>query len=143
MPAQLDGEPENESTFVERLMDARGLRGVGMCLRGVFWRWMAMNRAQVAAIERGLCGSLPQRCAAAASDAGLCRHQTPRADHVVGESVPQRDGLDLVHAAHKKLRQPAITCLGVGALSGKWYQRGPHRGEYVMSRPGDIGPYSP
>jgi 3-octaprenyl-4-hydroxybenzoate carboxy-lyase len=32
-----------------------------MCLRGVFWRWMAMNRAQVAAIERGLCGSLPQR----------------------------------------------------------------------------------
>jgi hypothetical protein len=29
------------------------LRGVGMCLRGVFWRWMAMNRAQVAAIERG------------------------------------------------------------------------------------------
>jgi len=74
-----------------------------MCLRGVFWRWMAMNRAQVAAIERGLCGSLPQRRAAAASDAGLCRHQTPRADHVVGESVPQRDGLDLVHAAHKKL----------------------------------------
>src|ERR1700680_3676043 len=73
-----------------------------MCLRGVFWRWMAMNRAQVAAIERGLCGSLPQRCAAAASDGGLCRHQTPRADHVVGESVPQRDGLDLVHAAHKK-----------------------------------------
>jgi hypothetical protein len=49
---------------------------------GVFWRWMTMNRAQVAAIERGLCGSLPQRCAAAASDAGLCRHQTPRADHV-------------------------------------------------------------
>jgi hypothetical protein len=35
-----------------------------MCLRGVFWRWMAMNRAQVAAIERGLCGSLPQRRAA-------------------------------------------------------------------------------
>ena len=28
-----------------------------MCLRGVFWRWMAINRAQVAAIERGLCGS--------------------------------------------------------------------------------------
>ena len=27
--------------------------------------------AQVAAIERGLCGSLPQRCAAAASDGGL------------------------------------------------------------------------
>ena len=25
----------------------------------------------------------------------------------MGESVPQRDGLDLVHAAHKKLRQPA------------------------------------
>ena len=49
------------SNFVERLMDARGLRGVGMCLRGVFWRWMAINRAQVAAIERGLCGSLPQR----------------------------------------------------------------------------------
>src|ERR1700686_3589931 len=45
-------------------MDARGLRGVGMCLRGVFWRWMAMNRAQVAAIERGLCGSLSQRRAA-------------------------------------------------------------------------------
>jgi 2-polyprenyl-3-methyl-5-hydroxy-6-metoxy-1,4-benzoquinol methylase len=22
-----------------------------MCLRGVFWRWMAMNRAQVAAID--------------------------------------------------------------------------------------------
>jgi hypothetical protein len=22
-----------------------------MCLRGVFWRWMAMNQAQVAAIE--------------------------------------------------------------------------------------------
>jgi hypothetical protein len=22
-----------------------------MCLRDVFWRWMAMNRAQVAAIE--------------------------------------------------------------------------------------------
>src|SRR5271169_3837433 len=42
-------------------MDARDLRGVGMCLRSVFWRWMAMNRAQVAAIERGLCGSLPQR----------------------------------------------------------------------------------
>ena len=80
---------------------------------------MAMNRAQVAAIERGLCGSLPQRRAAAASDGGLCRHQTPRADHVVGESVPQRDGLDLVHAAHKKLRQPAITCLGVGALRGR------------------------
>src|SRR5580704_1558536 len=99
-------------------MDARGLRGVGMCLRGVFWRWMAMNRPQVAAIERGLCGSLPQRRAAAASD-DLCRHQTPRADHVVGESVPQRDGLDLVHAAHKKLRQPAITCLGVGALRGR------------------------
>src|ERR1700675_936029 len=90
-----------------------------MCLRGVFWRWMAMNRAQVAAIERGLCGSLPQRRAAAASDAGLWRHQTPRADHVVGESVPQRAGLDLVHAAHKKLRQPAITCLGVGALRGR------------------------
>src|SRR5271168_5259435 len=46
-------------------------------------------------------------------------YQTPRADHVVGESVPQRDGLDLVHAAHKKLRQPAITCLGVGALRGR------------------------
>src|ERR1700680_4514599 len=89
----------------------------------VFWRWMAMNRAQVAAIECGLCGSLPQRRAAAASDGGLCRHQTPGADHVVGESVPQRDGLDLVHAAHKKLRQPAITCLGVGALRG----RGPDR----------------
>jgi hypothetical protein len=28
-------------------MDARGLREVGMCLRGVFWRRMAMNRAQV------------------------------------------------------------------------------------------------
>jgi len=42
-----------------------------MCLRGVFWRWTAMNRAQVAAIERGLCGSLPQRRAAAASDAGF------------------------------------------------------------------------
>jgi hypothetical protein len=61
-----------------------------MCLRGVFWRWMVMNRAQVAALECGLCGSLPQSRAAAASDGGLCRHQTPRADHVVGESVPQR-----------------------------------------------------
>jgi cell division transport system ATP-binding protein len=32
----LDWEPENESTFVERLMDARGSREVGICLRGVF-----------------------------------------------------------------------------------------------------------
>jgi hypothetical protein len=32
-------------------MDARGSREVGMCLRGVFWRWMAMNRAQVAAMS--------------------------------------------------------------------------------------------
>src|SRR6202045_20288 len=112
-------------------MDARGLRGVGMCLRGVFWRWMAMNRPQVAAIERGLCGSLPQRRAAAASD-DLCRHQTPRADHVVGESVPQRDSLDLVHAAHKKLRQPAITCLGVGALRG--------RGALLVDRFGVVPP---
>ena len=47
--------------------------------------------------------------------AGLCRYQTPRADNVVGESVPQRDGLDLVHAAHKKLRQPAIRAWALAA----------------------------
>jgi hypothetical protein len=27
--------------------------------------------------------------------------------------------------------------------SGKWYQRGRCKGQYVMSRKGDIGPYSP
>jgi hypothetical protein len=63
-----------------------------------------MARAQVAAIACGLCGSLPRRRAAAASD-GAYAGIRPRADHVVGESVPQRDGLDLVHAAHKKLRR--------------------------------------
>jgi hypothetical protein len=39
----------------------------------------------------------------------ICTGRRHVQDHVVGESVLQRDGLDLVHAAHKKLRQPAIS----------------------------------
>ena len=37
---------------------------------------------------------------------GLTPASTPRADHLGGESVPQRDGLTL-----SMLRQPAIACL--------------------------------
>ena len=44
---------------------------------------------------------------------GLTPASTPRADHLGGESVPPRDGLTL-----SMLRQPAIACLGVGALRG-------------------------
>jgi hypothetical protein len=62
---------------------------------------MAMNRAQVAAIACGLCGSLPRRRAAAASDgayAGIRRHvQTMlwvRACHsahpVLGDTIQAR-----------------------------------------------------
>jgi hypothetical protein len=32
--------------------------------------------------------------------------------------------------------------LGIWVGSGHWFERGRHRGGYVMSRPGDRGPYS-
>src|SRR6202795_3141895 len=79
---------------------------------------MAMNRAQVAAIGRGLCGSLPQRRAALRlmrAYAGIRRHvQTMlwvRACHSAMVLT--------LSMLRKKLRQPAITCLGVGALRGR------------------------
>ena len=54
-----------------------GLAGSWNVPAACFWRGMAMNRAQVAAIACGVCGSLPRRRAAAASDgayAGIRRH---------------------------------------------------------------------
>src|SRR5690349_9739925 len=45
--------------------------------------------------------------------------QPPGADQVVGQGVPQGDGLDLLQAAHKELRQSPIARLSVGAFSGR------------------------
>jgi len=50
---------------------------------------------------------------------GLCLDQTPGADHVVGQDLPQDDSLDLPQAAPEELRQSSIARLSVGTFSGR------------------------
>ena len=69
------------------------------------------------AVEGGQRGAPPLRRAPAVRDVGLRLDQTPGADRVVGQGVPQGDGLDLLRAAHEKLRQSSIGRLSVGTFS--------------------------
>ena len=45
--------------------------------------------------------------------------QAPEACHVVGEGVPEDDGLDLFDAAHQQAEQAAVAGLGVDELRGR------------------------
>src|SRR4051794_1464524 len=73
----------------------------------------------LAAAADGRSGVSSPRRAATAPDAGSGLDQPPGADHVVGQRVPQGDGLDLLEAAHQELRQSAIARLRVGAFRGR------------------------
>lgn len=58
----------------------------------------------------------------ARSDSDL--EQPPRSEHVLGQSVPQGDGLGLLQAAHKELDQSAIRRERFNAVPRKHFNVG-------------------